>query len=270
MVEYCISISKIAGFLTDRQYSLQIWRGFPILNKQIQHTMMLLLEYLMRYRQFKRTGLKISEISLGTEHIESAPYDEIKRIVDFAMDNGVNYTDLVIGSPGIGDHFGKALEGKRDKIMIAGHLGSTWKDKQYYRTRDMKMIKTFFYDLLERLDTDYIDMLILHYIDEMDDWEVCLKDGMFDFALKLKNKGIIRMIGVSTHVPKVAYAAINTGEIDGIMYSTNPMYDLMSSDKGIDKPYTDNETLKGVVSIQYIVVSKLYELEHSLSIMLRK
>lgn len=78
----------------------------------------------MKYRQFNRTGIKISEISLGAEHIEKAPYDKVKGIVDLAMDNGVNYTDLFMGSPNIRNHFGKALKDKREKMMIAGHLGA--------------------------------------------------------------------------------------------------------------------------------------------------
>lgn len=203
----------------------------------------------MQYRKFHKSGIEVSEISLGAEHIEKAPYDVVKRIIDIAIDHGVNYTDLFMGSPDIRDNFGKALCGKRDKMMIAGHLGATWKDNQYHRTRDMKLTKSFFYDLLKRLKTDYIDMLMLHFIDEMDDLEVCLNNGMMDFALKLKQKGIVRMIGISTHVPEVARGAMATGEMDGIMFSINPMFDLMPADSGIFKLFSDNETVKNEVSL---------------------
>lgn len=50
------------------------------------------------------------------------------------------------------------------------------------------MVKDFFWDLLKRLETDYIDMIMLHFIDEMDDLDVCLNGGMMDFALELKKK----------------------------------------------------------------------------------
>lgn len=202
----------------------------------------------MKYRKFTRTGIKVSEISLGAEHIEKASYKKVKSIIDLAMDHGVNYTDLFMGSPNIRDHFGKALKGKRDKMMIAGHLGATWKDNQYHRTRDMKMVREFLWDLIKRLDTDYIDMLMLHFIDEMDDLDVCLNGGMLDFALELKKKGVVRMLGISTHVPKVAFAAMETGKMDGIMFSINPLFDLMSEDKGIYSLYKDKKTAANIVS----------------------
>ncbi|MCK5128662.1 MAG: aldo/keto reductase [Clostridiales bacterium] len=203
----------------------------------------------MQYRTIKKTGIKISEISLGAEHIEKAPFDKVKTIIDMAMDNGVNYTDLFMGSPDIRDHFGKALKGKRDKMMIAGHLGAVRKNNQYHRTRDMKLVKDFFWDLLKRIDTDYIDMLMLHFIDEMDDLDVCINGGMLDFALELKKKGVARMIGISTHVPDVARGAMTTNQMDAIMFSINPLFDLMPSEKGIYKLFKDKDTIKKTVSL---------------------
>jgi len=189
----------------------------------------------MQYRIFQKTGIQVSELSLGAEHIELAPYETVKSILDMAMDAGVNYTDLFMGSPDIRDHFGRALKGRRDKMMIAGHLGAAWKDNQYHRTRDLKMVKEFYYDLLKRLDTDYIDMLMIHYVDEMDDLRICLEDGILEFALEQKQKGAARMLGIATHVPTVANAAIDTGYMDGIMFSVNPVFDLMPPEYGIDK-----------------------------------
>ena len=203
----------------------------------------------MQYRELSGTGIKISEISLGAEHIETAPYETVKKVIDIAMDAGVNYTDLFMGSPDIRDHFGKALKDRRGNMMIAGHLGAAWVKKQYHRTRDMELIKEFYFDLLKRLDTDYIDMLMLHFIDDLDDLEVCVNGGMLDFALELKRKGAARMIGISTHVPKVAQAAMDTGEMDAIMFSINPMFDLMPENKGIYELFKDKETAGKTVTL---------------------
>ncbi len=187
----------------------------------------------MNYRTIKAANTKISEISLGAEHIERLPYEKVKRILDLAIDHGVNYTDLFSGYPIIRDHFGKALKGKREKMIIAGHLGADIKDDQYYKIRDMKRIKELFFDLLKRLDTDYIDNIMLHNIDYEDDLKICLEDGMLDFALELKKKGLVRMIGISTHVPKIGRMAINTGYMDTIMFSLNPLFDLLPADSDI-------------------------------------
>lgn len=49
---------------------------------------------------------------------------------------------------------GKGIHKNRDKWYIQGHIGSTWKDGQYYRTRDMAYVRPAFEDLLARLQTD--------------------------------------------------------------------------------------------------------------------
>ena len=199
----------------------------------------------MQYRTFQKTGIQVSELALGAEHIESAPYDTVKDILDIAMDAGVNYADLFMGSPDIRDHFGKALQGRRDRMMIAGHLGATWRDGQYHRTRDLQMVKAFYFDLLKRLHTDYIDMLMIHYVDEMDDLKACLEDGILQFALEQKQKGTARMLGIATHVPAVAHAAIDTGHFDGIMFSVNPIFDLLPAEYGIEQLWNARESLRG-------------------------
>ena len=119
-------------------------------------------------------------------------------------------------------------------MMIAGHLGAAYINGQYKRTRDMKIVKPAFEDLLNRLDTDYIDMLMLHFIDDMDDWKVCAEGGILEYALDLKKKGKARMLGISTHVPAIAKMAVETGLMDGIMFSLNPFFDLMPEDSSIN------------------------------------
>ena len=53
---------------------------------------------------------------------------------------------------------GKGIKDNREEWFIQGHIGSTWKDEQYFRTRDMKYVRPAFEDLLKRLQTDYIDL----------------------------------------------------------------------------------------------------------------
>lgn len=57
------------------------------------------------------------------------------------------------------------------------------------------------------------------------------------------------MIGISTHVPEVARGAMATGEMDAIMFSINPLFDLMPSEKGIYKLFSDKDTVNKTVSL---------------------
>jgi aryl-alcohol dehydrogenase-like predicted oxidoreductase len=110
----------------------------------------------MIYRKLGRTAIDVSTIGLGAEHLEHSPKDTIVSIVDEAIDRGVNYIDLFMASPGVRDNFGAALRNKRQKVLIAGHLGAAFADGQYYRTRDRAICDQFFSDLLIRLNTDSI------------------------------------------------------------------------------------------------------------------
>lgn len=98
----------------------------------------------MLYRKLGRTGLDVGIIGLGAEHLEHEPEETVKSVVDTALDGGVNYIDLFMPSPGIRDIFGKILKGRRGRVMIAGHLGSTFKDGQYYRTREKAFSEKYF------------------------------------------------------------------------------------------------------------------------------
>ena len=125
----------------------------------------------MRYRKLGRTGVDVSVVGLGAEYLENVSRDTIVSVVDEAVDNGVNYIDLFMASPNVRDNFGIALKNRRQKVMVAGHLGVALDNGQYCKTRDNAVAEHYFNDLLTRLQTDYIDVLMLHFVDEPDDYE---------------------------------------------------------------------------------------------------
>lgn len=201
----------------------------------------------MLYRKLGRTGLDVGIIGLGAEHLEHEPKEVVKSVVDEALNGGVNYIDLFMPSPGIRDIFGDILKGRRDKVMIAGHLGSTFKDGQYCRTREKDFSEKYFYDLLTRLKTDYIDILMLHFIDEQDEYDTAFGQGsLFELALKLKAEGKARFIGMSSHKSGVSIKAVNSGHIDVLMFPINPAFDMLPGEIELmdlwkDDPYKQLE-----------------------------
>ena len=90
----------------------------------------------MRYRKLGRTTVDVGVVGLGAEHLEHVSRDTVISVVNEALDQGVNYIDLFMASPGVRDNFGVVLKNKRHSVMIAGHLGAAFKNGQYYRTRD--------------------------------------------------------------------------------------------------------------------------------------
>ncbi len=180
----------------------------------------------MIYRKLGRTGVDVGVVGLGAEYLEFEPEKTVVSVVHEAIDNGVNYIDLFMASPGVRDNFGTALRNKRQKVMIAGHLGAVLRDGQYCRSRDNDESLTYYDDLLTRLRTDYIDVLMLHFVEKQDDYErIFQSGGLLDLALKLKQEGKARFIGMSSHNVSTSLRAVNGGYVDVLMFPINPAID---------------------------------------------
>lgn len=187
----------------------------------------------MKYRILGRTGLKVSEVGLGGEWFNGLSEEESIRIVDAAEQNGVNYIDIFMPQAPTRDHLVAALKGRREKFLIQGHLCTVYEDEQYTRTRDIEKTKRSFEDLLHRLQTDYIDVGMIHYVDSEEDFQTVFGGEIIEYAKELKEKGIVRYLGMSSHNPHIAKKAAETGLIDVLMFSINPAYDLESPETDI-------------------------------------
>lgn len=187
----------------------------------------------MKYRTLGKTNLVVSEIGLGGEWFNGLTPEESKKIIDTADENGINYIDIFMPQAPTRDNIGAALEGRRERFIIQGHLCTVYEDEQYMRTRDIEKTKASFKDLLTRLRTDYIDVGMIHYVDSEDDFKTVFEGPIYEYALELKEKGVIRHIGMSSHNPHIALKAVENGYIDVLMFSINPAYDMEASDTDI-------------------------------------
>ena len=193
----------------------------------------------MEYRELGRTGLKVSVIAMGCEGFVE-DNSNAKAFMDIAEESGVNYFDMFTSDPAARSAVGEALKGRRNKFMIQSHICSVWKDGQYVRTRDLEETKAAFEDSLERLQTDYIDVGMIHYCDAESDWEAIKANGIIDYARKLKEEGRIRHIGLSSHNPKVAIKAIEEGDIEVLMFSVNYVYDMLPGTEDVNDLWADS------------------------------
>ena len=152
----------------------------------------------MNYRCLGKTGLKVSEIGFGGEWLERHTTEECSELISMAQAAGINILDCWMASPTVRSNIGVGIKGNRSHWIIQGHIGSTWQNGQYERSRDVERCKVAFNDLLERLGTDYIDLGMIHYIDEQKEWDKVLDSEYLKYVYRLKDEGVIKHIGMST------------------------------------------------------------------------
>jgi len=149
-------------------------------------------------RQLGKTGLSVSALGFGASPLgeEFGPIDvaEGTRAVHEAIDRGVNFFDT---SPFYGrtlseTRLGEALEGRRDRVVLAtkcGRYGAA--DFDFSAERVTRSID----ESLARLRTDYVDVLHAHDV-EFGDREVILHETLPALA-RIKESGKARAIGVT-------------------------------------------------------------------------
>lgn len=181
----------------------------------------------MRYRKLGNTGLQASEIGLGAEWLERHDAKETKAVIDRCEEAGVNIVDCWMAEPNVRSNIGAALKGRRERWIIQGHFCSVWKDGQFVRTRDIAAVRDGFEDLLRRLDTDYVDLGMIFYVDSIDEYDRIMGGEVLEYVNEQKRRGRIRHIGMSSHNPHVALKAVQDGVIETLMFSVNPAFDML-------------------------------------------
>lgn len=189
---------------------------------------------MMKKRRLGKTNLMVSEIGFGGEWLERHPEDESVELIKYAGEKGINIIDCWMPDPKSRDIIGKAMLGKREQWYVQGHIGSTWQNGQYVRTRDMKVVKPAFEDLLERLQTDYADLGMIHFVDSMEDWNHIMNSEFIEYVHELKVEGKIRHIGMSSHNPQIAKLAARSGLVEMILFSINPAFDMLPASENFD------------------------------------
>jgi len=184
----------------------------------------------MIYRPIGNTGMSASIIGLGTEHLDNKPYETAESVINAAIGQGINIMDLFMPGESVRRNIGRVLAGRRDKMIIQGHLGSTDINEQYDKSRDLKTVKKYFESLLRCLNTDYIDIGMLFFIDNESDFTDVFEGDTLPYALELKKQGKIRALGASSHNPVIARKVVETGLVDLLMFSINPAFDMAAAD----------------------------------------
>lgn len=193
----------------------------------------------------------VSEIGFGAEWMEDKPVEEVVEITRRFAAAGVNILDCWMPNPEVRSALGAGIKGQRDHWIIQGHIGATWQGGQYVRTRDMDKVRPAFEDLLARLGTDHVELGMIHYVDDVDEFERVISGEFMTYVRELKAAGTIGHVGLSTHNPDVALLAARQGEIEVIMFSVNPAFDMMPASENLDDMFGEyDEGLEGMEPVR--------------------
>lgn len=168
----------------------------------------------MNYNILEKGGMKISEVSFGCMSLK--PGQDHKSLIDEAIDSGIKLFDTAdLYDKGENEVLlGKALKGRRQDVLISTKAGNKWRadgsgwdwcpEKNYILEAANKS--------LQRLQTDYIDLYLLHGGTMNDPF-----DETIEAFERLKEQGKIRAYGLSSIRPNVIREYVKRSDISAIM-----------------------------------------------------
>ena len=97
---------------------------------------------------------------------------------------------------------------------------------------------------------DYVDVGMIHYVDDQKDFDNIFNGEIIKYAKGLKEKGVIKSLGISTHNTDIAFRAVETGMIDVILFSINAAYDMLPASEDVNILFEEstfkNRTYEGI------------------------
>lgn len=162
----------------------------------------------MEYRILGKTGLEISRLGFGGIPIQKIDAEDTKKLINKLINQGVNFIDTARGYTVSEEYLGFALQGVRDKFVIA--------TKSMARTKEA-MAKDIDVSL-RNLRTDYIDLYQVHNPGAKDLEQVMGEGGALEALFEAKAEGKIGHIGITLHSLDLFRQAIDLPWVETIMF----------------------------------------------------
>ena len=165
----------------------------------------------MEYRVLGKTGLKISRLGFGGIPIQRIDAEGTKVLVHQMLEAGINYIDTARGYTVSEEFLGYALEGIRDKFVIATKSMSRTKETM---AADIEIS-------LKNLRTDYIDLYQIHNATPEQLEQVMAPGGALEALQEAKAAGKIGHIGLTAHSLETFKLALNLDWVETFMFPYN-------------------------------------------------
>ncbi len=183
----------------------------------------------MKYRVLGKTGLQISEISLGTWQVggkwgSEFSFENADKILNTAIDNGVNFIDTAdVYSNGLSEQaVGKIVRSRSEEVYVATKCGRQLQPHTN-TSYQVKALRKFVEASLTNMKLDRIDLMQLH----CPPTEVYYRPELFYLFDELVKEGKIRSYGVSVEkveeaLKAIEYEGVSTVQIIFNMFRQRP------------------------------------------------
>ncbi len=165
----------------------------------------------MEYRILGKTGLKISRMGFGGIPIQRIDAQGTVQLMRWLSDRGINFIDTARGYTVSEEYLGQALEGIREKFVIATKSMSRTKETM---AADIEIS-------LKNLRTDYIDLYQIHNATPADVDKIIAPGGALEALQEAKAAGKIGHIGISAHSAQIFERALEMEWVETIMFPYN-------------------------------------------------
>lgn len=166
-------------------------------------------------RSLGSTGNTVTLFGLGGEGVlrTHGRQADAVRVIERALDQGVNYFDTAPAYASSMDYYGAALGPRRRDIFLAS--------KSHERTRDGSL--RLLDDSLKRLQTAYLDLWQLHDLRTLDDLNrIFGKGGALQAFIEAREAGRVRFLGLTGHHdPAILMEAMRRFSFDTVLVALN-------------------------------------------------
>lgn len=163
-------------------------------------------------RVLGRTGVPLTTFTLGTAPPGGYDPKETARLVNVALDLGVNAVDTSEKYGDAQEGVGLAVSKRRDEVFLSTKVFA----------RDIEEAEASLAESRRTLKTDHFDLLYYHSLGNTDVEGALGPKGVFTWLLKKKEEGVCRFLGVSGHnLPKRFPPFLETGEVDVLLVLLN-------------------------------------------------
>ena len=161
-----------------------------------------------RYVRLSPGGPRVLRLGLSTRgntHLSSSD-------VRLAMDRGVNYLNWCGYEDGLSRAVARLSREKREKVVVACQFSA----------RSAVAAASELAEVLQTLDTDYLDIPTFYYVESEPEWEeICSPGGSLETLTRAKEEGRIRMVGLISHQRHLAARWAGSGLLDLLMIRYN-------------------------------------------------